>query len=303
MRTNEEESRWQRLKNWLVATAGETVTVVLLLLFAWASCLVIFNYFSETDFSDEATNETADAPSATDKEPERGECNVWGLELHGEVVDFIDQNVDPEAFVQNTQTSADNLTAGLDQAAADDSVKAVLLEVDSYGGNAVAGEEISRALRRLGKPSVALVRGAGASAAYLAASGADHIVASRYSDVGGIGVTMSYIDNVAQNQQEGLSYVSLSSGKFKDTGDPNKTLTEEEKNLLMRDINIMHRNFIRDVADNRHLDLAKVAAMADGSTMLGEMALSSGLIDKLGGLDEAKAYLKDKIQTDVTLCW
>jgi protease-4 len=137
----------------------------------------------------------------------------------------------------------------------------------------------------------------------MAASGADHIIASKNSDVGSIGVTMSYIDNVAQNQKDGLSYISLSSGKFKDTGDPNRVLSAEEKELLMRDVKIVHENFVSMVAENRQLDIAKVRTLSDGSSMLGEMALKNGLIDQIGGIDEAKEYLKGFIGEEVSLCW
>jgi len=141
------------------------------------------------------------------------------------------------------------------------------------------------------------------SAAYMAASGADEIFASKNSDVGSIGVTMSYLDYVKQNEKEGLTYIPLASGKFKDTGDPDKILTREEKDLLMRDIDIMHQNFVRMVAENRNLEIEKVAQLADGSSMLGEMALENGLIDRIGGMFEVEEFLKNKIGGEVDICW
>jgi len=167
----------------------------------------------------------------------------------------------------------------------------------------VAGEEVAIALKNAKKPTIALIREGGASAAYMVASSADKIFASKNSDVGGIGVTMSYLDYVNKNQKEGLTYISLNSGKFKDTGDPNKSLSQEEKNLLMRDINILHDNFIKMLSENRNLDIEKVKKMADGSTMLGEMALQNGLIDQIGGMFEVKDYLKEKIGEDAEVCW
>ena len=71
----------------------------------------------------------------------------------------------------------------------------------------------------------------------------------------------------------------------------------------MRDIEIIHQNFIKAVAENRNLDINKVKAMADGSSMLGEMALQNGLIDKIGGESEVKEYLKEKIGDEVEICW
>lgn len=150
---------------------------------------------------------------------------------------------------------------------------------------------------------VAMIRQTGASAAYLAATGAKIIFASKYSDVGGIGVSMSYLDNVIKNQREGLTYNILSTGKFKDAGDPNKPLTTEERALIMRDLAIAHQDFIEDVATNRGLDVATVTKLADGSTMPGEMALENHLIDRIGGRPEVELYLAEQIGAKPEFCW
>ena len=61
--------------------------------------------------------------------------------------------------------------------------------------------------------------------------------------------------------------------------------------------------FISAVAENRNLDIEKVRAMADGSSMMGEMALENGLVDRIGGLYEVKEYIKDNIGEEVEVCW
>ena len=114
---------------------------------------------------------------------------------------------------------------------------------------------------------------------------------------------MSYIDYAGQNQKEGLTYNQLSSGKFKDMGDPDKALSAEETKLLMRDVNIIYQNFIKAVAENRNLDIKKVESLADGSSILGQMALENGLIDQIGEMPEVKEYLKEKIGEEVEVCW
>ena len=105
----------------------------------------------------------------------------------------------------------------------------------------MAAEEVVNALKNATKPTIALIREGGVSAAYYAASGADIIFASENSDVGSIGITMSYMDNTKKNQAEGLTYNQLSIGKYKDSGDPDKPLTAEEKELFMRDIKILQK--------------------------------------------------------------
>jgi protease-4 len=102
---------------------------------------------------------------------------------------------------------------------------------------------------------------------------------------------------------EGVHYNDLSSAKFKDTGDPNRTLTQEEKELLMRDLKIVHENFVDAVALNRGLPRDDVAALADGSSMLGDMAFQKGLIDRIGGVYEAREYLSERIGEPADICW
>lgn len=231
-------------------------------------------------------------------------CNVAGIELHGDVVTYIS----PDSFDQdgnqlNDETSSDYVMSRVYQAEIDDNIKAIIFEVNSFGGSAVAAEEMSKALKKATKPTVAFVREGATSAAYWASTGADIIFASALSDVGGIGVTMSYVDYSKKNIKDGLTYNSLSTGKFKDYGNSAKPLTTEERELLIRDLDIMHDNFVKAVANNRNLDINKVRALADGSSMPGEMALANGLIDRIGGIDEVRAYLKEKIGQDINDCW
>jgi len=233
-----------------------------------------------------------------------GNCNVTGIELHGELTTYIyPENLDESGNLLYDQSSSDNIVYSINEAEKNESIKAIVLEVDSYGGSPVAAEEIANALKNAEKPTVVLIRNAGVSAGYWSVTGADRIFASENSDIGGIGVTMSYLDYVGQNKKEGLTYNQLSSGKFKDTGDPDKPLSAEETNLIMRDINIIYENFIKVVSANRNLDVEKVKQLADGSTILGQMALGEGLIDQTGGMPEVKEYLKNQIGEEVELCW
>lgn len=245
-----------------------------------------------------------DSYSSDDTSGSAGNCNVTGINLHGEVVTYVaPENEGSDGYSTQDETESESIMQYIEEAEADDSIKAIVMEIDSGGGSPVAGEEISLALKNAKKPTAVFIRGAGDSSAYLAATGADKIFASKYSDVGSIGVTMSYLDSSRENQTDGKTYNSLSSGKFKDTGDPDKALSEEEKKLLMRDVNLMHDNFVKAVAENRKLDIKKVAALADGSTMMGEMALENVLIDAIGGYPEVKQYLTDTIGEKAEICW
>ena len=261
---------------------------------------VVVSFYPDSDPSSFDENSSA----VTEEITSTATCNVQGMILRGDVVTYIspaDYNDNGDVIVD--EQSSENIVGRIEDAEKDDDIKAIVLEIDSYGGAGVAGEEIANALKSAKKPTVALIRNGAASAAYWAATGASRIFASKNSDVGSIGVTMSYLDAVEQNKKEGYTYNSLSSGKFKDTGDPDKQLTPEEIKLIMRDVNIMHQNFIKDVSDNRKLSIEKVTSLADGSTMLGEAALKNGLIDQIGGQTGVNQYLKDKIGEDVEICW
>jgi len=232
------------------------------------------------------------------------ECNVIGIELRGFLATYhTNEEKDAEGNPTLDQSASEEIVAGIEMAEEDDTVRAIVLEIDSSGGYPVAAEEVANALKRAKKLTVAIIRGFGDSAAYWAATGADVIFASKNSDVGSIGVTMSYMDYAKQNQEEGLNYNSLTSGKFKDAGDPDKALTYEERQLFMRDVNILNENFIQDVAKNRNMDIERVRELADGSSWLGAQALEYGLIDRIGGFFEAKEYLKELVGEEIDICW
>lgn len=258
---------------------------------------IITPIFSEEEIEEMTSNE------GSDQDPE-DLCNVTGLRIFGYLTTYIpNTDYNDERRVIEDETSSGDIMRYIREAERDNEIKAILIEVDSYGGYPVAGEEVANALKRATKPTIAVIRGTGASAAYLAASGADIIYGSKNSDIGGIGATMSYLDYSKQNEKDGLTYNQLSLGKFKDSGDPDKPLTFEEKKLFERDLNIIYNNFIQAVSENRKLSIDKVKKLADGSTMLGEMALKNGLIDKIGGPLEARDYLKDTLKEDIVICW
>jgi len=264
-----------------------------------ASCFVILNefiYALEDDYYEETEVGYY----------EEGDCNVDGITLHGYLSTYVTDSGSESTETDNfflLEASSEDIAWYIDSSDKDEAIKAIILEIDSWGGGPVASEEVADALKRAQKPTVAFIRSVGTSGAYWAASGADIIFASANSDVGGIGVTMSYIDYAKNNQKEGFTYNQLSSAKFKDYGDPEKPLTYDEKQLLMRDINILHENFVKAVAENRELDLAEVQKLADGSSVLGEKALEQGLIDRIGGYYDVVDYLEELIGEEADTCW
>jgi len=231
-------------------------------------------------------------------------CSIMGVTLSGELTTMAtyDTANTEEEYIPN-YTDADYITYAINDMESNPNVKAIILEIESIGGSSVAAEEIANALLYATKPTVAQIRDHAYSAGYWAATGADYIIASEMSDIGNIGVNGSYLDYSKQNTTNGITYNQLTSAPFKNIGDPDKPLTEDEKELLQRDIDIMHQYFVKSVAENRGLDIDKVNKLADGSTMLGRMALDNGLIDEIGDWDNVLFYLEDvDIEYD-DICW
>jgi len=230
--------------------------------------------------------------------------NVAVINIHGDIATYLIEPSYPEEshFGFSSSVSSEKIVAYIDEIERNENIKAVILKIDSYGGFPVASEEIMNAVKRTTKPTVAVIREGAASGAYLIASAADKIYASEMSDVGSIGITMSYLDYSQQNRQEGIIYQQLSSGKFKDSGDPDKELTDEEKELFMRDIEILHEVFVRKVAENRGLTIEEVKKLADGSTMLGKAAKEKGLIDEIGDIYDAQDWLGKELNIRPEIC-
>ncbi len=246
---------------------------------------------------------TPDVATSEEYSNEDMNCSVMGINLHGMILTYIPPKNENDSFENTDVVASEEVSYLIRQANEDESIKAIVLEVDSAGGLPVAGEEIANALKNSSKPTVGVIRSSGLSAAYWAVTGANHIFASRNSDVGSIGVTSSYLDNVGKNQKEGNTYVQLSSGKYKDAGDPDRPLTEEERQLFLRDIKILHKNFVAEVAANRNIPVADIQKIADGSSVLGDNAKALHLIDDIGGMPEVEKYLEGIIGEKPEICW
>ncbi len=229
-----------------------------------------------------------------------GPCKKDGgiatIEIRGEITPYfvkVPKSSEPDNSDAYDGVSSEEVVACINDIKEDPFLRGVIIEINSNGGSPEASEEIMNAIKNLNKPTVAVVRESAVSGGYLIATAADRIFASELSDIGGIGVTMSYLDYSQKNIDEGIIYQQLSSGKFKDAGDPDRPLTDEEKELFMRDNNLMYEAFIKNVATNRNLDIEKVRKLADGSTMLGVAAKENGLIDEIGDRNSAENWLNN----------
>ncbi|QQG38565.1 MAG: signal peptide peptidase SppA [Candidatus Woesearchaeota archaeon] len=175
----------------------------------------------------------------------------------------------------------------LDEADKNQNVKAILLEINSPGGTVIASKELANKVKSLEKPVIALIEEVGASGAYWVASSADKIVADSLSITGSIGVTGSYLEFSNLFEKYGVTYQEVKGGKYKEIGSPFKDLTPEEQRVLQNKINLIHERFLEEVANNRNLETEQIAKISTGEFFLGEEAINLGLVDILGGENEA----------------
>src|SRR3989338_8952015 len=172
-------------------------------------------------------------------------------------------------FFSGSGVSSNTVTEFIKKSNEDESIKGIILEINSPGGGVVASEEIAKAVKQSKKPVVSWIREVGASGAYWIASSSDAIVAAPMSITGSIGVISSYIE-----------------------------LTEEERILFQAKLDKVYDYFVSDVAHNRDLEKEEVEELATGMFYLGVEAKDLNLIDYLGDKDTAVQVMEQLTETD-----
>jgi protease IV len=187
----------------------------------------------------------------------------------------------------------------------DQSIRAIVLRINSPGGVVGPSQEIMREVEKTKKVKkvVASFGSVATSGGYYAACAADLIMANPGSATGSIGVIMQMANLEQLTKKLGMDFFSLKAGALKDLGSPFRPLTPEEKAVLQNLLNNIHAQFMGDVARNRKLPLEKVRALADGRIFTGQEAKELGLVDALGNFNDAieragrLGGIKGKIET------
>ena len=174
----------------------------------------------------------------------------------------------------------------------DPSVKGYLVQINSPGGSVGPSQSIYQELRRLredGQPVVASIGGVGASGGYYIALAADTIYALPGSMTGSIGVIMELPDASQLMDKVGLRMNVVESAEHKDVGSPFRPITPGDRQILGELVSDVYRQFVEVVVQERKLDSATIAQVADGRVLSGRQALQRGLIDRLGNFTDALA--------------
>ena len=176
----------------------------------------------------------------------------------------------------------------------DDSVKAVILKIDSPGGTTVGGESIYEAVRKIAaaKPVASEVGTLAASAGYMIAVGSDHIVARRTSIVGSIGVLFQYVDASKLLDTIGVEVNAIKSSPMKAEPSPFAPAPQEAKDMIRRLILDTYDWFVALVAERRRYSAEEAHRLADGSVFSGRQALDNRLVDAIGGEEMVRQWLE-----------
>jgi protease-4 len=173
----------------------------------------------------------------------------------------------------------------------DDSIKAIIIHVNSPGGGVAASEEIYTEVKRIRdekkKRIVSSISTVGASGAYYVSSATNKIYADNGSVVGSIGVISEWVNYGDLMKWAKLKPEVLTVGEFKDTGDPSREMTPAERAYMQSLIDNMYGQFVQAVADGRHAKVEDIKSIANGKVWTGQQALSMHMIDQVADFEAA----------------
>lgn len=182
-------------------------------------------------------------------------------------------------------------------AADDNSVKAIMLHIDSPGGTAAGTAELANDVRLAGarKPVFAHIEDLGASAAFFVASQAHRITATPTSRIGSIGSVAILQDTSGAAEAAGIKVHVISTGDFKGAFVDGAPITEEHLEDAKREIVELNGHFLKAVSRGRGMSMAEVREVADGRVHIAANAMAMGLIDAVSTVDEALAFIRNDL--------
>jgi len=196
---------------------------------------------------------------------------------------------------------ANSMVETINKVAKDSAIKAVVFRISSPGGSAYGSEQIWHALSNLKakKPLIVSMGDYAASGGYYIACVADKIFAQPNTITGSIGI-FGVIPNIkGLNEKIGLTYDGVKTNKMSDAISINRQFTPEERDLMQNFVNRGYELFVKRCADGRKMTTDQIKAIAEGRVWTGEDALKIGLVDRIGGINDALklAVTKAKLKT------
>jgi len=198
---------------------------------------------------------------------------------------------------------SDTLIEYIRQARRDSSIRAIVLRIDSPGGSAAASDAIWRELmiakqERANRPIVASMSDLAASGGYYIAMPADAIVAQPATLTGSIGIFGGKFITGGAYEKLGMHIESTSIGKHAEMNSPVRPYNESELKKITEQLDEFYQQFVERAAESRHSTPEKIDRLAQGRVWTGSQARENGLVDELGGLDQAIAVAKARANID-----
>lgn len=211
------------------------------------------------------------------------------------VVGTIEEQVVTGAF--DTEQSYQHITTldYIDRLINDTNNKGMLLYVDSPGGTVYESEELYQKLqeykKKTGRPIWDYMAHYAASGGYMVSMPADKIYANPNTTTGSIGVIMSGFDMTGLYEKLGMRYISITSGKNKDSS----KMTDEQIEIYQSQVNECYEDFVAKVSEGRNMSAEEVKTLADGRTYTAKQAKENGLIDEISLFDDMKADMSREL--------
>lgn len=259
---------------------------------------VLINFLSAFAFKGIETNFTdfmapADQPFTEEVVKEGSELKkIVILDVDGVIQDTGDSG----SFLQSAGYNHQEFLKKLNYIKEDDTVKGIIIKVNSPGGGVVESAEIHDKLAEIQKKSkkpVYISMGSmAASGGYYISTAAKKIYASPETLTGSLGVIMEGINYEGLADKYGVDFVTIKSGKYKDIMSPTRKLTEEERQILQTMINNSYEGFVKVISEGRGMTVEQVKKIADGRIYDGRQAKDLHLIDGFGYLDDIIDQMK-----------
>jgi len=195
---------------------------------------------------------------------------------------------------------AEDIVEQIERADDDSAVDALLVKLNTPGGEIVPSEDIRLAAERFDGPTVGYATDVCASGGYDIAAGCDELWAREGSIVGSIGVIGSRVNAKELADRVGLSYEQFTAGAFKDAGTPLKDFEQEEREYLQSIVDDYYEQFVDTVAEGRELDAAEIRE-TEARIFLGSEAHELGLVDEIGTRRDVEAKLEAQLGEPVTV--
>lgn len=191
--------------------------------------------------------------------------------------------------IEGVITESRYIVENIDAFRRDDSIRAIVVRIDSPGGGVAASQEIYQAIinAREDKKVVASLGAVAASGGYLIASAANQIVANPGTITGSISAMINVPNIEGLLKKLGIGSTVVKSGKFKDMGSPTRKMSPEERAIMQRVVDDIFEQFIDAVAKHRNMTRKELLPLADGRIFTGKYAYTAGLVDHLGDFTSA----------------